>query len=76
MKKDYSRAIQTAEEALKVAEKKFGPESPNYATSLNNLASIHHAQGDYDKAEALYKQCLEILENKFWREPSTGRNCL
>ena len=33
-------AVRTAEEALNVAEKTFGPDHPSAATSLNNLALI------------------------------------
>ena len=32
------------------------------ATSLNNLASLYNDQGDYTKAEPLYKRSLAIRE--------------
>jgi tetratricopeptide (TPR) repeat protein len=32
------------------------------ATSLNNLARVYKAQGDYAKAEPLYKRSLAIRE--------------
>ena len=32
------------------------------ATSLNNLAQLYDTQGDYAKAEPLYKRSLSILE--------------
>ena len=31
------------------------------ATSLNNLASLYHAQGNYAQAEPLYRRALAIL---------------
>lgn len=51
-----------AKAALKVAEQNVGPDHPNVATSLNNLAELYHTQGDYAKAEPLYKRALAILE--------------
>ena len=32
------------------------------ATSLNNLASLYEAQGEYDEAEPLYQRSLAIFE--------------
>ena len=43
--KQYSEAIRLDEEALKVAEKRFGPNHPNVAVSLKELAWIYHDQG-------------------------------
>ena len=37
----YSEAAEVAEEALAVAEKTLGPEHPDVAASLNNLAGIY-----------------------------------
>jgi tetratricopeptide (TPR) repeat protein len=34
------------------------------ATSLNNLAGLYDAQGNYSKAEPLYQRALEIKERK------------
>jgi tetratricopeptide (TPR) repeat protein len=45
-----------------VAEKSFGPEHPNIATSLNNLAELYRAQGQYEEAEPLYRRALAISE--------------
>ncbi len=36
----------------------LGPDHPNVATSLNNLAALYHAQGKYMEAEPLFKQAL------------------
>ncbi|MDB9823330.1 tetratricopeptide repeat protein, partial [Deltaproteobacteria bacterium] len=36
----YSEATEVAEEALQLAEKTFGPEHANVATSLDNLAAL------------------------------------
>ena len=38
----------------------LGENHPDYATSLNNLAVLYQARGDYAKAEPLHRQALEI----------------
>jgi len=58
----YSEAAEVAEEALAVAEKTLGPDHPDVAASLNNLAGIYQAQGKYAEAEPLNKRALEIQE--------------
>ncbi len=58
----YPEAISAGNEALKVAEKTFGPEHPKVATSLNNLALIYKAQDKQAAAEDFYKHALTILE--------------
>jgi len=40
----------------------FGPEHPNVAASVNNLASLYCSLGDYAKAEPLYQRSLAIYE--------------
>ena len=40
----------------------LGPDHPSVATSLNNLALLYYTQGDYAKAEPLYKRALSIRE--------------
>jgi tetratricopeptide (TPR) repeat protein len=42
--------------------KRLGPEHPEVATSLNNLALLYHSQGQYAKAEPLYQRTLAIYE--------------
>ena len=43
-------------------EKALGPEHPDVATSLNNLAALYQATGRYAEAEPLYQRALAILE--------------
>jgi tetratricopeptide (TPR) repeat protein len=45
-----------------IREKALGPEHPDVATSLNNLAELYRDQGQYGAAEPLYKRSLAILE--------------
>ena len=35
---------------------------PHVAASLDNLAALYHTQGQYAKAEPLYKRALAIYE--------------
>jgi len=61
-KGQYDRAVVVAKKALDLAEKARGPNHPDVATSLNNLAGLYDAQGQYAQAEPLYKRSLAIRE--------------
>ena len=61
-KGEYKQAIKLGEKALKVAQRAYGPMDPRTATSLNNLAELLKAQGDYEHAEPLYKSALLVWE--------------
>ena len=58
----YVRAVVVGKKALKVAEEIVGPDHPNVAASLNNLALLYKTQGQYAQAEPLYKRALQIKE--------------
>ncbi len=58
----YSEAVRVAEDALKVAEKTFGPDHPDLAMSLNKLALLYLVQGKYAESEPLQKRALAIFE--------------
>ena len=45
-----------------IREKALGPEHPDVAKSLNNLALLYQAQGRYAEAEPLHKRALVIRE--------------
>jgi len=47
---------------LAIAEKAFGPDHPNTAAVLNNLATLLEAKGDHAGAEPLYRRALAIAE--------------
>ena len=47
---------------MAIREKALGPEHPDTAASLNNLAALYYAMGDYAKAEPLYRRALAIYE--------------
>src|SRR5712691_8996740 len=68
----YDRAEVVAQQALEVAEKAVGPNHPDVATSLTNLAVLYDAQSQYvghttdrgmsTQAEPLAKRALAIWE--------------
>ena len=47
---------------IKIYEEILGKQHPDYATRLNNLASIYFAQGDYARAEPLHVEAKQIRE--------------
>ena len=58
----YAEAEPLALQALEVSLKKNGPDHPDTAMSLNNLAFLYYTQAKYDLAEPLYKRALAINE--------------
>jgi tetratricopeptide (TPR) repeat protein len=48
--------------ALEIEEKALGPDHPDVAAALNNLALLYKAQGRHADAEPLYKRALAIDE--------------
>lgn len=59
-KGQYDCAVLVAKKALDVAVKLVGSIHPCVATSINNLALIYVAQGQYAEAEPLIKRSLAI----------------
>ena len=59
----------------------MGPEHPNVATSLNNLALIYYDQGKYAEAEPLYQRDLATQKRPWgpsiltWLQASTTWPC-
>src|SRR5205807_1216345 len=49
---------------LKIHEQQLGPEHPDTANSLNNLAGLYNNQGKYEQAEPLLVRALEIREQQ------------
>jgi tetratricopeptide (TPR) repeat protein len=58
----YAEAIPLAQQLLAIREKTLGPNHPDVASALNNLAALYEEQSLYEKAEPLYKQALVIRE--------------
>jgi tetratricopeptide (TPR) repeat protein len=58
----YQEAEPLHQQALAIREQALGPQHPDVATSLNNLALLYRAQGKYGEAEPLYQRALAIWE--------------
>lgn len=46
--------------SLEMRERVLGPDHPDCAQSLNNLAALYNEKKHYDKAEELYEKALDI----------------
>ncbi|CAK9106462.1 Kinesin light chain (KLC) [Durusdinium trenchii] len=67
------QALRYYEEALDIVEEKSGDRHPLVATTLNNIAIMHNAQGMYDDALRFYEEALEIAqENHGNRHPGVA----
>jgi tetratricopeptide (TPR) repeat protein len=58
----FQEAIPLAEKAVEIARHVRGPKNPVTATSLNNLAELYRAMGEYAKAEPLLEEALRIRQ--------------
>ena len=57
---DYDKAEVFYRRALAIHERSLGPNHPNIASSINNLASLFFDQKNYQKALPLYQRVLDI----------------
>ena len=53
---------------LAISRKTLGPDHPNVALSLNNLAGLYKDQGKYPHAEPLFRRALAISEKTLGRD--------
>ena len=53
---------------MTINEHALGPEHPETATTLDNLAQLYQAQGQYEQAESLYQRALAIRERILGQE--------
>jgi CHAT domain-containing protein/Tfp pilus assembly protein PilF len=58
----YSEAEPLYKRALAIREKVLGPDHPDVATSLNNLAALYYIEERYADVELLYERSLAIRE--------------
>jgi len=56
----YAEALRLVRKTLSLREEALGPEHPDVADSLNNLAGLLSAQGDYAAARPLIERALKI----------------
>lgn len=61
----YEEAIQLGEKTIQAGEKAFGPDHPNVAKSLYNIAGCYYIQNKLDKAEPLFNRALKIKTKAF-----------
>jgi CHAT domain-containing protein/Tfp pilus assembly protein PilF len=59
----FDEAQPLIQRALEIREKALGPEHPDLAVSLFQVAVIYTKKGDYAKAEPLFNRALAIREN-------------
>src|SRR5262249_31070186 len=72
----YAEAEPLLKRAVEIAEKATGPEHPNTAACLNNLALLYNSQGKYADAEPLYNRSLAIYEKALGPEHLETATCL
>ena len=60
---EFETAVPIYRYALEIRESSLGPDHPDTATSLNNLAVLYSAQGRDAEAEPLHLRALEIRES-------------
>jgi len=58
----YAEAVPLAKEVMVIYEEALGPDHPNVAMSLSNLALLYDERGQYEQSEPLYKRSLAIRE--------------
>ncbi|HKX53555.1 MAG TPA: tetratricopeptide repeat protein, partial [Nitrosospira sp.] len=64
-KGEYDKAVAAVKKSLALAEKEYGPNHPDTATSLNNLAELYRDHKKFTQAEPLYKRAAAIREKHF-----------
>ncbi|WVZ54278.1 hypothetical protein U9M48_005101 [Paspalum notatum var. saurae] len=63
--KQFAEAENLFQAALLEAKEGFGLRDPHVASALNNLAEFYRLKKEYEKAELLYLEAIEILEESF-----------
>ena len=57
----HEQALPLYQRALAIREKALGPDHPDTATSLNNLAGLYQAMGRHEQALPLYQRALAMM---------------
>lgn len=57
---ELAAALPLAKRSLRLTGRCVGRETQGFSTSLNNLATVHYALGEYSAAAALYDQALAL----------------
>jgi len=53
---EYEKALQLYQKALEIYEKVLGPQHPDVARTLSNLAELYENMGEYEKALPLHQR--------------------
>jgi tetratricopeptide (TPR) repeat protein/CHAT domain-containing protein len=61
----FAESKEAYQEVLSFKEKTLGPEHPEVATIVNNLAFLNKSTGEYKKARLLYERALSIDEKTY-----------
>jgi tetratricopeptide (TPR) repeat protein len=72
----YHDAEELYARALAIEEQSVGPNHPEVAAMLNNLAQIYGFEGRYDDAEKLYARAIDIWERTLGRAHPDVAGCL
>lgn len=71
----FDEALRRAEDSLQLAERAFGPNDPAVAASLNNMAGVLEATGDYTRLEEILQRTLIIRNQALGPgHPDTGKS--
>jgi tetratricopeptide (TPR) repeat protein/predicted Ser/Thr protein kinase len=69
----YEQALPLLQRAADIRAERLGPSDPELATSLHDLATLHHHREAYDLAAPLYRRALEIRERSLGMDhPDVG----
>jgi CHAT domain-containing protein/tetratricopeptide (TPR) repeat protein len=60
----YLEALEEADRRRVLVEKDRGPKHADYAMALLDLAGMHYALAEYQRAEPLYLEALSVLKDK------------
>jgi tetratricopeptide (TPR) repeat protein len=72
----HEESAKVGDEALRVAEKTFGPNHPKTALSMNELAIVYQYLGKYAEADDLFKRALMIREQALGpKHPFVAATC-
>ncbi len=61
----FDEALALLQQVLAIQEQTLGPDKPEIAETLNLLASLYGARGDYSQMEPLYQRSLSIYQKAF-----------
>jgi tetratricopeptide (TPR) repeat protein len=72
----YAEAEAFYQQSLRIREQALGPDHPDVAYPLHNLALLYYEQGKYAEAEPLYQRALRIWEQALGPDHSQVANSL